>query len=144
MARHHDEDEEMVVVERQGSVVMPFLVGLGVGAVLGLLFAPMSGAELRGEIADRGRRFKDLAAEKGQELQDIVTDSYERARARVEEGLEGAKSKVREGKQLARDVSDAGKAAAHTAREELERRLADAREARRGGARHSGDEEPVA
>ena len=148
MARHRDEEDEVVVVERGGSGVGPFLVGMAIGAALGLLFAPMSGTELRADIADRGRKLKDLATEKGHELQDMVSDTYERARARVEEGLEGAKSKVREGRQLASDVADAGKAAALTAREELERRLADAREARRGGGpgsgRHSGDEEPVA
>jgi gas vesicle protein len=122
-------------------------VGIAVGAALGLLFAPMSGADLRADIRDRSRRLRDLAVEKGHELQDSVTDTYERARARVEEGLEGAKGKVREGRQLAHDVADAGRAAAVTAREELERRLADAREARRGGAgsgRSSGEEEPVA
>jgi len=150
MARHRDEDDdEVVVVERGGSGVGPLLVGMALGAALGLLLAPMSGAELRADIADRSRKLKDLATEKGHELQDMVSDTYERARARVKEGIEGAKGKVREGRQIASDVADAGKAAALTAREELERRLADAREARRGGGsggtgRHSGDEEPVA
>jgi gas vesicle protein len=143
MGRHRDEDEEVVVVEKNGSVVGPFLVGMAIGAALGLLFAPMSGAELRADIRDKGRRLKDLATEKSQELQDMVTDGYERARARVEEGLDGARSKLAEGRRMAGDVAEAGKAAAVTAREELERRLAEAREARRAG-RPSGDEEPVA
>jgi gas vesicle protein len=40
----------MVVVERGGSVLAPFLWGLAIGAGLALLFAPMSGEELRAEL----------------------------------------------------------------------------------------------
>jgi gas vesicle protein len=143
MARHRDEDEEVVVVEKHGHDVAPFLWGLAIGAALGLLLAPMSGKELRGQIAQRGRKFKDLAGEKLEEMEEMVSSGYDKARARVEEGLSSAKSKVQEGRQFAHDVTDAGRAAAGTAREELERRLAEAREARRAG-RQSGDEEPVA
>ena len=145
MARHHrdDDEEEVVVVEKQGHGVAPFLWGLAIGAALGLLFAPMSGKELRGQIGQRGRRLKDLAGEKFEEMEDLVSRGYERTKSRVEEGLASAKRGVQEGRQIAHDVADAGKAAAGTARAELERRLAEAREARRAG-RQSGEEEPVA
>lgn len=143
MGRHRDDDDEVVVVERSGSVVGPLLAGLAIGAALGLLFAPMSGEELRDEISRRGRRLKDLAGEKAEELEDMVEEGYHKARGKVEEGIESAQRKVREGKAFAGDVVDASRGAAVTAREELERRLAGAREARRS-ARTSGEEEPVA
>lgn len=142
MARH-DDDDDVVVIEKHGSPVMPFILGIAIGAALGLLFAPMSGGELRAGIRDRSRRIKDLAARKAGELEDWVAGGFERARDQVAEGIESAKRSVQEGRQAAHDVVDAGRAAAHTAREELERRLHDAREARRG-ARASGEEEPVA
>jgi len=138
MARHEDDDDE--VVERRGSPVMPFLWGLAAGAALGLLFAPMSGAELRADLRSRSRKLKDLATEKVDELEDLVAGGYEQARARVEERLESAKRSVKEGRQAARDVVDAGRDVAQGAREELERRLADAREARRA-ARRAPDED---
>ena len=141
MARH-DEDE-VVVVERGGSVV-PFLWGLAVGAAVALLFAPMSGEELRSEIGRRGRRLKDAAVEKAEELEEMMAESFQKAKGAVNEKVEDARRGVREGRQFARDVADAGKAAASTARDELERRLADAREARRAGRTGGGDEEPVA
>lgn len=143
MARHHDEDEEVVVVEKHGHGVAPFLWGLAVGAALGLLLAPMSGTELRGQIAQRGRKLKHLAGERLEEMEEMVSSGYDKARARVDEGLASAKRNVQEGRQFTHDVADAGRAAAGTAREELERRLAEAREARRAG-RQGGDEEPVA
>lgn len=142
MARH--EDDEVVVVERGGSPVAPFLWGIAIGAALGLLFAPMSGQELRREMASRGRRLKDMAVDKAEELEEMVSDGFHRARGAVEDSIENARRSVKDGKQYAHDVADAGRAAAVTAREELERRLAEAREARRAGRRPGGEEEPVA
>jgi gas vesicle protein len=142
MARH--EDDEVVVVEKRGSAVGPFLWGLAIGAAVALLFAPMSGQELRGEIRTRGRRLKDLARDKAEELEEMLSENLRRARTKVEEGVESARGKVREGRQFAHDVADAGRSAATTAREELERRLAQAREARRAVKRPGGEEEPVA
>jgi len=141
MARH--EDDEVVVVER-GSPVGPFLWGLAIGAAVALLFAPMSGEELRGELRQRGRKIRDVAVEKAEELEELMAESLHRAKDRVEERVETARRGVREGKQFAHDVADAGRAAAGTARDELERRLADARAARKATKRTSGEEEPVA
>ncbi len=135
MARH--EDEDIVVVEKNGSVVGPFLLGLVVGGALALLFAPMSGRALRGELVERGRKLRDQAGERAEEFEEMVTDGYRRARGRVEEKVDDARRAVK-------DVAEASRAAAGTARDELERRLSEAREARRGGSRHSGEEEPVA
>ena len=142
MSRHHD-DEDYVVIEKGGSSVAPFLWGLAVGAGLALLFAPMSGAELRSEIRARGTKLRDLAEDKAEELEELISDRYQRTRERVEDGIDTVKRKAKEGKQFAGDVAEAGKAATLTAREELERRLAEARESRRS-PRSSGDEEPVA
>ena len=143
MAKHQDEDE-VVVVERRGSGVVPFLWGLAVGAAVALLLAPMSGVELRANLRDRGKKLKDLAGEKVDELEDYVADGYEKARARVEAGLESAKQRVHEGRQAAHDVVEAGRGAALSAREELEKRLVEAREARRAARSPAKDEEPGA
>ncbi len=141
MARH--EDDDVVLVEKGSSPVVPFLWGLAIGAGLALLFAPMTGEELRANLRARGGRLKELAADKVDELEEMVSGGYERARARVEAGLETARQRVQEGRQAAHDVVEAGRGAASSAREELEKRLADAREARRA-ARHPKDEGPEA
>ena len=144
MSRHRDDDdEEYTVIEKHGSGLAPFFWGLAVGAGLALLFAPMSGTELRSEIRNRGLRLKEMAEDKADELEEMVSDKYQRGRDRLEDGIDSVKRKAKEGKQFAHDVAEAGKSAATSARDELERRLAEAREVRRAG-RHSGDEEPVA
>jgi len=58
-----------------------FLVGLGVGVGLGLLFAPMSGEETRNNLADRAN---DLA--------NSTRETYEQGRDRVQRGVETIRS----------------------------------------------------
>lgn len=68
------------MAEQVGSKVTYFLVGLGVGALVGILFAPKSGEETReflGKKADDGR---DYAQKKAREL-----------RARADELIEQSK-----------------------------------------------------
>lgn len=143
MARNRD-DDAVVYVEKGGSPVIPFLWGLAVGAAAALLFAPSSGEELRGNIRTRARRLKNLAVEKAGDFEEEIGETYERARAKVEDEIDEARRYVGDTREAAKDVVSAGKAAASTAREELERRLADARETRRAARRAPPDEEPVA
>jgi gas vesicle protein len=58
-----------------------FLVGLGIGLGLGVLFAPMSGEETRSNIADRAN---DLA--------NSARESLEQGRERVQRGVEAIRS----------------------------------------------------
>jgi gas vesicle protein len=58
-----------------------FLLGLGVGIGLGVLFAPMSGEETRGNLSDRA---SDLA--------NTARDSYEQGRDRIQRGVEHVRS----------------------------------------------------
>jgi gas vesicle protein len=127
-----DREEPVVIVEKGDSGFGAFLWGAVIGAGLALLFAPQSGEETRRLIKNRGRRLWAAAEEKASEIQDLVSSGFDDAKERVEDAIE-------ERRQAARDVMDAGKAAVHSARDELERRLADARAARRP-RRPDGDE----
>lgn len=86
-----------------GSGFGPFLLGLGIGAVLGFLFAPEPGDATRTKLTRKLRGLRDLAAEKAGEL----------------------------GQVLEAGEQDAGDEP--PAREALERRLTDAKRRRRGG-----------
>jgi gas vesicle protein len=120
----HD-DRAVVVVEKGGTG--SFLLGLLVGAGVALLLAPRSGEETRALLTDRARRLKDAAEEGIDDLQDTVEDGFARAKANVEQRLDRARRTIDEKRQGARAAVDAGRSAVRSAREELERRLAESR-----------------
>ena len=61
------------------------LIGGGIGAVIALLFAPKSGQELRGDIADVTRKGIDKSRETAQQLGDRAGEYYEQGRERASE-----------------------------------------------------------
>jgi gas vesicle protein len=138
MGRQYD-DQAVVVIERSGGAGS-FLAGAALGAVLALLFAPSSGAETRQEIGRRARRLREAAEDRLEDLQEVVESGYERTKASVEAGLQRARVSIDERRTEARDTVQAGKAAVRTARDELERRLEDARAQRRAPADVEADD----
>ena len=81
------------------------LIGGGIGAVLALLFAPKSGTELRGDIADATRK----GLEKGKETASLVGeragDYYEVTRERAGELYQNAQEKAGELSERAKQVA---------------------------------------
>ena len=70
------------------------LIGGGIGAILALLFAPKSGQELRGDIADATRKGIDRSREAAQQLGDRAGEYYEATRGRAAELSSQAAEKV--------------------------------------------------
>lgn len=139
MAR--DSEAPKVVVVERGSGLGAFVWGALLGAGVALLVAPRSGAETRRLLRAKGRELLDVASEKAEDLREMMSEGYERSKARVEEGLETARREVDERREAARDVVQAGRAAARSAREELERRLTEARSTRARTAPRTPPEE---
>ena len=81
------------------------LIGGGIGAILALLFAPKSGHELRGDIADATRKGIDRSREAAQQLGDRAGEYYEATRGRAAELYSQAAERVGEVAQSARDVA---------------------------------------
>ena len=81
------------------------LIGGGIGAILALLFAPKSGQELRGDIADATRKGIDRSREAAQHLTDRAGEYYEATRERPGELYSTAASKVGEVAQTAREAA---------------------------------------
>ena len=61
------------------------LIGGGIGAVIALLFAPKSGEELRGDLADATRKGIDRSREAAQQLGERAGEYYESTRERAGE-----------------------------------------------------------
>ena len=81
------------------------LIGGGIGAILALLFAPKSGHELRGDIADATRKGIDRSREAAQQLGDRAGEYYEATRTRAGELYSQAAERVGEVAQSAREAA---------------------------------------
>ncbi|HEY8224839.1 MAG TPA: YtxH domain-containing protein [Pyrinomonadaceae bacterium] len=81
------------------------LIGGGIGAILALLFAPKSGEELRGDIADATRKGIDRSREAAQQLSDRAGEYYEATRGRAQELYSQAAEKVGEAAKSARETA---------------------------------------
>ena len=57
-----------------------FLAGLGVGALVGILYAPKSGRETREDIANSAREGADYVRVKSREAADYAGDVYEKGK----------------------------------------------------------------
>ena len=68
------------MADNVGSKVSYFLVGLGVGALVGVLFAPKSGEETREYLANRADEGKDYAQRKARELRERADELIERSK----------------------------------------------------------------
>lgn len=95
--------------ERGSSGVGPFLLGIGLGAALGFLFAPEAGDITRKRLGRKVSRLKDAATDKVEELRDLAGEM-----------LQGGRDGDREPEEPPA-----------TAREQLERKLAAERRRRR-------------
>ena len=86
--------------ENDGSKIGFFLAGLGIGAVIALLLAPLSGKETR-----------DMIVEKAEEGRDFVKTKTEEIRKQAEDAVEKGKDLVSKQKELLSAALEAGKQA---------------------------------
>ena len=86
-----------------GSKVGCFLAGLGIGAIIALLFAPASGDEARdylGRKADEGR---DYVTGRGREVRRQAEELVEKAKELVTQQKEQLSAAIEAGKQAYQD-----------------------------------------
>lgn len=88
-----------------GTRLTYLLVGAGLGAVVALLFAPKSGQELRGDIADATRKGIDRTREAATQLGERAGDYYEGARDRASELYSTGREKAGEVASAAREAA---------------------------------------
>jgi len=68
------------MADNVGSKISYFLVGLGVGALVGVLFAPKSGEDTRDFLAKKADEGKDFAQRKARELRERADELIERSK----------------------------------------------------------------
>lgn len=89
MGRDIDRNDSSVTTK-----ITYLLIGGGIGAVIALLFAPKSGIELRGDIANATRKGIEKGKEAAAQLQEVAGDYYEVGRDKASELYETGKGKA--------------------------------------------------
>jgi|SRR5271166_4300369 gas vesicle protein len=82
-----------------GSKVSYFLVGLGIGSLLGILFAPKSGEETREYLSSKADEGRDYAQRKARELRERAEDLIERSKEIMARQKDAIASAVESGKE---------------------------------------------
>src|SRR5215203_3565085 len=100
MRHEHDRDETSATAK-----LTYLLIGGGIGAVIALLFAPKSGTELRGDIADATRKGIEKSKETATQLQERAGEYYEVGRERASEYIHTAQEKAGEFAEKARTAA---------------------------------------
>ena len=134
MSYHEHEGEPYIVIEKHSGGASNILLGVLIGAGVALLFAPRSGAETRAGLRRGARRAGETVRGAAQDVTDQVVDTFETARGRVEEQIEAARTAIALKKRQVSRAVEAGREAAHEARGDLERRLAETKAQYAAGA----------
>ena len=108
------------------------LIGAGIGATLALLFAPKSGRELRGDIADYTKRGLDAAGEQAKQIGTRAGEVYGTASQRVADAYGNARERVSQG-------ADAVSEVAARQREQIQAAIEAGKQAYREEKRKVGD-----
>lgn len=82
-----------------GSKVSFFMVGLGIGALIGILFAPKSGEETREYLTSKADEGREFAQRKARELRDRAEDLIERSKEIMAKQKDAVTSAIDAGKE---------------------------------------------
>lgn len=108
--RYDNEENEYKEESATSSKLAFLIVGSGIGAALALLFAPKSGRELRGDIADATRKGVDKSRTSAGQLRERSTVYYQQAKGRATDVYEQTADRFRNRRQSvqAGDIDRAG------------------------------------
>jgi len=84
-----------------------FLLGLGIGTALGILFAPKAGPETREYLRARADDGKEYLKRKGTELKDSASDLVDRSKQAISRQKDHLATAVEAGKQAYREATSA-------------------------------------
>ncbi len=87
------------------SGILWFLAGLGIGAAVGVLYAPKSGRETREDIARYAQEGSGYVKERARQYRDQANDLVERGKEAVAAQKDQIRSAFEAGKQAYREAS---------------------------------------
>lgn len=84
--------------EKQSSGFSWFLAGLGLGALIGVLYAPKAGKETREGLMSGAREGTEFLKQRGREAADQMSDLVDRGKASVNDYVDRGKEYVERGR----------------------------------------------
>ncbi len=90
-----------------------FLMGLGVGTALGVLYAPKSGSETRDELTTTAREKSEFVRQRSRQAADQVSDMVDRGRDQLNEYVDRSKEAVDRGRAQWDQYVDRGRQVVH-------------------------------
>jgi gas vesicle protein len=96
---------EAVMSDRDGNSFVWFVAGLGLGALLGVLYAPRSGAETRDVLRSRAEDGREYVRSRAREAKDQASEWADRGRDVVNQQKEQFRSAYEAGKQAYREAT---------------------------------------
>jgi gas vesicle protein len=82
-----------------------FFLGLGLGVVAGVLFAPKSGAETREFLTSKANEGVDLAKRRAEDMRAAAVETYDRGVSAVQRQKENLVAAVEAGRQTYREAT---------------------------------------
>jgi gas vesicle protein len=91
--------------DRDGNSFLWFLAGLGVGAIVGVLYAPKAGAEMRQAIRERAEEGRDFVRDRAREARDQASQWMDRGRDYVSQQRDQFKAAYDAGRQAYQETT---------------------------------------
>lgn len=91
--------------DRDGNSFLWFLAGLGVGAVVGILYAPMSGNETRDALRARADEGREYVRGRAQKAREQASEWVDRGREVVSQQKDQFRAAYEAGRQAYQDVA---------------------------------------
>jgi gas vesicle protein len=101
------------MADSDGSGILWFMAGLGIGAALGILYAPKTGEETRQQILDAAGQSKDVVKERARQAREQAGTWADKGRDYLNSQKDQIRTAYEAGRQAYRDsTTDEGETAA--------------------------------
>lgn len=91
--------------DRDGSSFVWFLAGLGLGALVGVLYAPRAGSETREELRSRAEQGRDYVRNRAREARDQASGWVDKGREVVNQQKEQFRAAYEAGRQAYQEAT---------------------------------------